>query len=242
MTDEPIPNRHRQKLRPAEPQDLNFEMDTNFLPDDFMIGDVRVRERRHVIFATANMLRLLKKAKSWYADSTFKVVNKPFSQLFSIHAFIRQGDNSKQVPLLFCLMSGRKKRDYQGVLNHIRNLLQETSVKTVIIDFEAAMWKAFPTVFPDVEVRGCCFHWTQSVWRKIQDLGLAVSYKAHKDTYKYLRQLMSLPYLPKEHITPLFDKLREKATSPVLVQLVDYIDATWIRGAIWQPASWSVFN
>lgn len=35
-----------------------------------------------------NQLELLSKAKTWYMDSTFHVVKKPWTQLFSINAFI----------------------------------------------------------------------------------------------------------------------------------------------------------
>ncbi|CAH1242696.1 Hypp6953 [Branchiostoma lanceolatum] len=48
-----VANRHRQKLRPEEPKDLDFIIDEDHVPPTFLKGDVRVRvggtERRHLI-------------------------------------------------------------------------------------------------------------------------------------------------------------------------------------------------
>ena len=45
-------NRRRRRLRPKDPQDLEFELATDHMPAEFLRADLRVRSRRHLVFAT----------------------------------------------------------------------------------------------------------------------------------------------------------------------------------------------
>lgn len=149
-------------------------------------------------------LDLLKSAKCWFADRFFKVVQKPFVQLWSIHAFIKQ--DVKQVPLVCVLMSRRQKADYIGVLNSLLELTGSNFPdEEVILDFEQAEWSAFRAVFFDrVQCRGCTFHWTQAVFRKLKSLGLVPAYYRKRNTRKFLRQLMCFSLWPAEEIELTF--------------------------------------
>ena len=48
---------------------------------DFFQKDVVVGDNRHLIFYTERQLQLLAKAKTWYMDGTFKIVNHPWQQM-----------------------------------------------------------------------------------------------------------------------------------------------------------------
>jgi len=108
-------NRVRRRLRPDEPTDINFEIDDRHMPDGFLRADVCVKDRRHLVFATDQQVTLLSRAKTWYVDATFRVVDRPFTQLFSIHSYVKSGLSCKQVPLAFVLMSGKSTKDYSKV-------------------------------------------------------------------------------------------------------------------------------
>lgn len=96
-------NRLRQKDRPLEPNSLDFEVANDFIPKEFL-----------QIFATTEQLSLLKKAKTWHMNATFRVVRETFQQLFGIHAFVKGDENNiKQVPLAFALMSRKRKKDFK---------------------------------------------------------------------------------------------------------------------------------
>ena len=234
-------NRKRQKLRPQDPTDMDFEIDGDYLPEGFTRGDICVSEKRHVIFASDKQLELLGQAKNWYIDGTFHVVRRPFTQLLSIHAFVKSGSNVKQVPLLFGMMSGRKKKDYKAVFKAVKRLLPASNLKTITIDFEAAMWKASRHVFPDVSIFGCVFHWCQAVWRCIQRQGLSTAYAKDRNTHRYLRKLMALPFAPAECIPAVFDQLRQDATTPALQKVCEYIENRWISSDVWPTTAWSAF-
>ena len=108
----------------------------------------------------------------------------------------------------------------------------------IVMDFEAAVWNTFRDVVPNVARRGCHFHWTQALWWKVQDLGLAVSYTSDLSVQKFIHRMMCLPFLPHEHITLLFTNtiLLDTPTSsvpPLLCQLLNYIQTNWIYSNNW---------
>ena len=242
-----ITNRSREKFRPKHPSDLKFELDLLNIPDGFLQQDIRHDGQRHLIFASALQMEQLAKAKMWFLDGTFKAVREPFAQLFSIHSFIKSGDTMKQVPLCFIIMSRRRKRDYKAVLDAVVELLpSEPAVEEVITDFETAVWSALRASLPNATIHGCWFHWAQSVYRKVKELGLHYAYVNQERVRAYIQELMALPHLPANHIEPAFRELVRRCpptqANDRLHQLVSYIDKTWISSDKRPPSSWTTFQ
>lgn len=120
---------------------------------------LQVRGRHHLIFASQQQLEVLCSTKVWYIIATFKLFREPFSQLLTFNVFVRSDFCTKQVPLL--LMLGGKKSDYKAVLKAVlESLLTSPFMKRITLDYERA-------VLPTVTIQGCCFHWTQALWRNV---------------------------------------------------------------------------
>ena len=129
-------------------------------------------------------------------------------------------------PLLFAIMSGKHKQDYIGIFSATKIFLSAENVKTITLDFEAAMWQAVAEVIPTVTRLGHFFHWSQVIWHKVQELDLQPAYSSNENTHTYIHKLLSLPYLPAEHIDPIFEKLQEKAAIQPLKELTNYTAST----------------
>ena len=139
----------------------------------------QIHGRRHLIFASDKQLEILSQSKTWYMDATFKLCRHPFTQLFTVNAFVKKDNHVKQVPLAFALMSGRKKGDYKAVLQALLSILPNNPrVKKVTLDFEKAMWSATRQVLPNIKLMGCSFHFTQALWRKVRTTVCACQYHA----------------------------------------------------------------
>ena len=52
---------------------------------------------------------------------------------------------------------------------------------------------------------------------------------------------MALAFLPELEITPMFEILRQEASTAPLQQFVEYVADIWIYVNTWPPSSWSIF-
>ena len=121
-------------------------------------------------------------------------------------------------------------------------LPREPTVKTITMDFESAVWSTLRALLPDVELRGCSFHLTQAVWRKMQELGLQAAYHKKAATYNFCRRLMALQFLPAEYITTQFEAMEASGAPPTINRLLAYYRSQWIDSRVFPVAAWSVFN
>ena len=185
--------------------------------------------------ATLTMLTLFARARTWFVDATFKLVSRPFYQLFSVHAFVQSGTSLKQVPLVFVMMSSRSQADYDAVFRTILDILPNPpSVVKVVADFEAATWLSLRVVLPNVEVKGCLFHFTQAVFRKIQSLGLQRAYNVDAGTLALCKKFHgAAPTATQTVFDQLVAGIGEDV--PALRELSGYIQDTWINGNIFSP-------
>ena len=108
-------NYHRAKGRPNHVENLSFNLNHDYLPPGFLRGDIYSGDKRHLIFMTQIQMNILKASKTWYMDGTFRVIRRPFTQLFGIHAYVSSGTCMKQLTVAYIFMSMRNIDDYTEV-------------------------------------------------------------------------------------------------------------------------------
>jgi len=96
--------------------------------------------------------------------------------------------------------------------------------------FDLAVLQAFRDVFPRVILRGFVFHCTQYVYRMVLRLGLSTTYLAAGDTYALIRKLLTLPFLPTEHIIRAFRELKTLSVQGETTRSTGWL-RTW--GPMW---------
>lgn len=207
------------------------------------------------IFATDKSLRILASCSVIYVDGTFRSAPNPYYQLVTVHGLY----GGVVLPLCFCLTTGKS-------LAHYRHLLHEMCVRirrltrrrwrpnTAICDFELALILALETELPGIRVRGCYFHFSQSLWRKFASLGLVSQYRRHsadgRRLRKFVQKTKALGFLPAAIIGNTFNAycasasvLRLCRKFPRLHDYINYIHRVYIaRTASFRPPMWCVFD
>ena len=70
----------------------------------------------------------------------------------------------------------------------------------------------------------------------------------NEGTHVFIEKILALPFLPARQIEPIFCSLTKdhdsqwKETIPQLLELIKYVNGTWILHSTWNPEAWSVYG
>ena len=140
---------------------------------------------------------------------------------------------------MFIFMKGKSKQDYADVFNAIflemRGLELSFQPREIMSDFEGGLEQAVSECFPFCWHRGCYFHFSQAIWRKVQKLNLAKLYKRNDTARLQIRRLFALAFVPVGMVRACFDELQNSAME-TLQPLFNYFRRQWIeriRSEMW---------
>ena len=243
--------RERTKVHPNPPADLSAlrrlpEAYTNIDGSTFLVFDSKYQNGngpesdtdsdsdeemppRVLVFARRRALRDLARSKIWYCDGTFKAALNIVNQLYTIH-YRRHG---AVFPGVYILMENRTRETYYSVFSAVKAALpadMRNGPELISSDFELAATIAFKEVFPQASEAYCFFHFSQSLWRHMQELGLAAHYVQEDglERRKEFHSCLSLAFVPPNHVLTAFRKLKANVSQD-MNPLLDYIGKTYVR-------------
>ena len=103
-----------------------------------------------------------------YFDATFKIVYEPSSTSYSpcLH------HSQTQLAFPDVVQDPGALALYTGVFAKVQELVLDFSPTSAMADFEETSAAAFKSVFGDVAISGCWFHFAQSVVKRVNKTGL----------------------------------------------------------------------
>merc|ERR1711874_863820 len=120
----------------------------------------------------------------------------------------------------------------------------ENRLLRIMADFEIALWQAVKEVRnngnfrKDLTLKGCYFHLTQAIFRKVIQNNLQPAYynKKGSNVRLYVKRLMSLCLLPPNTIPDTFKLIFKKVKASKkksLINLFTYFEKTWLTNTNW---------
>lgn len=165
-------------------------------PKQFLLFDNENNDNRLIVFASPEGMLELSKSTKWSMDGTFFTCPKEFYQVYIIHACIK----NTSIPCVYALLQRKNKEIYIELLSKLKSMLSELKLKTISIDFEQSMIQAIELVFVDINIQCCYYHLSQSIWRKVQNTGLAKKYKENENVRQMVGMIKGLALLPLKYV------------------------------------------
>ncbi|RGB34323.1 hypothetical protein C1646_787076 [Rhizophagus diaphanus] len=102
-------------------------------------------------------------------------------------------------------------------------------------DFEKASINAVHRELHGIQNKGCHFHLSQSVYRKVQAFGLAAQYASDENISLFVRHIPALAFLPCNNIPAAFNELRSNMLPdmpPEVNELLDWFEIYYVHGKV----------
>ncbi|CAG0896418.1 unnamed protein product [Darwinula stevensoni] len=142
-------------------------------------------------------------------------------------------EGSLSMPVVFAFLPDKRMDTYRKLFQALLEICTKAglsfSPKLFLLDFERAVITTLQLIFPSAMVKGCYFHFTQAIYRKVQELGISGPFMKSKEVKLWIRRVMALPFIPLESIDDVYLWIIAEAPSLSGVQeFLDYLVETWI--------------
>ena len=118
--------------------------------------------------------------------------------------------------------------------------------KLIVTDFERAIISAIEKDFPESTHSGCYFHFTKSIYRKVQQLGMVKEYRKNSTVRSSFRKFMALAFVPENEVPCIMKLLSDLQTVflvqqfPKIADFLKYFHRTWIL--TFEVSMWNVLG
>ena len=200
-------------------------------------------------FSSKECMQILARAQCISVDGTFQVSPRLWYQLFIITV---EATDDVWIPTFFCLLPNKRLQTYEDFFTQLHNALEleelSLSAEICMADFELNIRKSLKKVFPRIEVKGCHFHYSQAIWRRVHLRGFKVAYskKKNKDFATFVRMCIALPYCPLDRIEEGLSNIEKRGAAlkgkfkKFAYEMVNYIRKVWLTGN-YDPSSWNLY-
>ena len=137
--------------------------------------------------------------------------------------------------VVHALMTGRKEGLYRCIFQKIKEIAPTLSPDILMADYEAAIDSAMNTVFPDVRLTGCRFHYGQAILKKLKAVGLQTEFINDPPVKKWGEKFIALCLLPSNLIRLELEFLKSEMNNQGNTQLkgkmrnfVQYFERYWM--------------
>lgn len=204
---------------------------------EYMYGNKRCK----MIFMTSKFtLNLcLKQESTLLGDGTFSTTPPMYNQLYIFHLLV-----SKQAyPLFFILTIHRTKNVYRAIFRKMKDL--GISIRLFMCDYENAVRKAFGEIYGTSILKGCWFHFCQSLIRNVKSLRLGNEYKSNVEINEIVRLYFSLSFVPIDQIEDYqieirkrIEKISDLFLKEKMLSFDSYFSRTWMD-KIYKKSDWN---
>lgn len=203
----------------------NFRLNLRNEPFVFFDSGANDGNQRIFIFGSPTGYNLLRGNCHIMADGTFKLAPELFTQIYTIHIIIR----GNVIPVLYALLPNKELQSYRRMWEAVRERIPGMNPTSVLTDFEHAAHGAVREIFPNADLTGCYFHLGQSLWRRLQALGLRQRYIEDDNFRMYAKMLQALAFLPVGDVQDAFEEIRDQDDFPDDLQdLYHYFEDTYM--------------
>ena len=116
-------------------------------------------------------------------------------------------------------------------MDEIKRLIPLANPEKILLDFEKAATNEFTAAYPIARILGCYFHLTQSILRKVSDIGMKSDYESDDNLRIAVRCLPAIAMVLSTDVAEAFWILADYMPEhEKMSELLTYFEHTYIRG------------